>query len=171
MDISTLESLSTELWLYIFNYLSSFDLFKAFFYINNKRIQQIIHSQSFVLNTKLLSYSKMNEMFVTPSYLLLLRTIILDNSCSSWAFYNYWTKKVSPLFMTPKLERLIVQKTSYYIYGFVDSVFTPFSLGSSLQYLHLIFQCPDSTYMWFLNNLMQAETSFHTMIFEIKKGM
>ncbi|CAF4438961.1 unnamed protein product [Rotaria sp. Silwood2] len=169
MDISKLESLPTELWLHILSYLSSFDLFKAFFRINNKRIQQIIDSQSFLLNTKLISYSEMNQIFLMHSYLLQLCTIILSNSCSSSAFYKYWTKNLPPMSIIPKLEQLIVLNAGYYIYGLVDSLLIPLSLGNSLQYLHLIFQCSDRTYMMFLNFVIQAKISFHTMIFEIEK--
>jgi hypothetical protein len=171
MDISKLESLPTELWLYIFNYLSFFDLFKAFCHIQNKRIQQIIHSQSFVLNTKLISYSEMNQIFVMPNYLALLHTVILDNSCASSAFYKYWTKIIPPMYKTPKVERLIVLQTEYYIYNIVDSLLISLSLGDSLQYLHLIFQYPHSKYNMVLEHLIKSETSFHTMIFEVEKGM
>jgi hypothetical protein len=172
MNISTFESLSTELLLYIFSYLSSFDLFNGFSHMNNKRLQQIIHCQSFTLNTKLISYSKMHQIFTTPNYLLLLRTIILDNSDSCQAFYDYWREN-SPTSITPKLERLIVKKIEYFVYGFVDYLLTPLSLGNSLKYLHLIFRhnCSDLTYMCFVSTLINARISFHTMIFEMEKGM
>jgi hypothetical protein len=70
------------------------------------------------------------------------------------------------MYKTPKVERLIVLQTEYYIYNIVDSL-----LISLSQYLHLIFQYPHSKYNMVLEHLIKSETSFHTMIFEVEKGM
>ena len=171
MNISKFESLPTELCLSIFNYLSSFDLFNAFFHINNKRFQQIIDCQTFIFNTKLISYLKMNQILNTSNYFLLVRTIILDNSDSCQAFYKYWREN-SSILITPKLERLIVKKMEYYLYSFQFPLIS-LSFGNSLKCLHVIFPytCSDSSYMFFINILIKAQISFHTMIFEMEKGM
>jgi hypothetical protein len=79
----------------------------------------------------------------------------------------------SSILITPKLERLIVKKMEYYLYSFVEFPFQSLSFGNSLKYLHVIFPytCSDSSYMFFINNLIKAQISFHTMIFEMEKGM
>jgi hypothetical protein len=171
MNISKLESLPTELWLLIFDYLSSFDLFKAFFDIKIKRIEHIMMSRPLILNTKLMSYTQMSNMCTLPNFFTLLHTIILDNSSASMAFYRYWTTMTSPTHFTPSIKRLIVMETEYHAYGIVYDLVRPLSLGNTLQYLHLEFEYPDNEYMEFLTSLAKTQTSIHTMILEVKKGM
>ncbi len=92
MNVNKLELLPTELWLLIFDYLSSFDLFKAFSDIKNKRIEHLVMSRSLVLNTKITSHAQMNDMITMPHFFTLLHTIILNCSCASVAFYDYCTQ-------------------------------------------------------------------------------
>ncbi|CAF1301281.1 unnamed protein product [Adineta steineri] len=70
----------------------------------------------------------MRQIFTTSNYLLLLRTIILDNSDSCFAFYDYWTNN-SLTTIIPKLERLIIKKAQYYQCGFIDRSLIPLSTG------------------------------------------
>jgi hypothetical protein len=171
MNISKLESLPTEIWLLIFDYVASFDLFKAFFDIRNKRIEHIMMSRPLVLNTKLMSYTQTSNMIILPNFFTLLHTIILDNSSASMAFYKYWTTVASPAQFIPLIKRLIVMDTEYHSYGLVYSLIKPLSLGNTLQYLHLEFEYPDDEYMRVLSNLITTQTSIHNMILEVKKGM
>lgn len=171
MNISKLESLPTELWFLIFDYLTSFDLFKAFFGIKNKRIEHIMMSRSFVLNTKLMSYTQMSNMCMLPNFFTLLHTIIIDNSSASMAFFQYWTTMTSPTYFIPSIKRLIVMETQYSAYDIVHSLIKPLSLGNTLQYLYLEFEYPNDYYMTVLTHLAETQTSIHSMILEVKKGM
>lgn len=126
-----------------------------------------------MLNTNLISYCEMNEIFDVDGYLLRLETIVLNNSCSSFAFYKYWTtmSNSSTICLTPKLEKLIVLTTDSYEFSLVKNVLFPFSLMNSLKYVHLIFVRFDYDYMYFVNNFIKKQISFSTMIFEISQSM
>jgi hypothetical protein len=172
MNTSKFELLPNELLSLIFDYLSSFDLFKAFFDIQNERIKHLFMSRPLVLNAKIMSHAQMNNIFSVPNFSALLRTIILNNSCASSAFYEYWTTATSPKYLTPSVERLIIMETEYYTYDIVYSLITPLSLGdNTLKYLHLVFEYPNDRYMLVLINLIETQTSVHSMILEVEKGM
>ena len=165
------EYLPPEIWLHIFDYLSSFDLFHAFADINNVRTQDIVFSRSLALNARTISYSKMKQIFSTPRYLILLRTVTLDNSLTSQAFYAYWTRMISPIYITPNIERLIIHEAEYYMYTIIDDLLKPLSVGSSLRCIHLFFVSCNMYYTSFLEALIRSATSFHTMILEVEHGM
>jgi hypothetical protein len=170
MNITKFESLPNELWILIFGYLSPFDLFKAFFDIKNQRIKHIIMSQSLVLDARIMSYAQMNNIFNTPNFSNLLRSIILNNSCTSIAFYEHWREMTSPNYLTPSIERLVIVEAEYYTYGIVYLI-AHLSLGNILQYLHLEFEYPNYEYMHVLITLVETQTSVHSMILGVKNGM
>lgn len=171
MNINKLELLPNELWLLIFGYLSSFDLFQAFFDIENKRIRHMLMSRSLIFNTQILSYTQMNNIVKIHEFFTLLRTIILDDSCSSLAFYDFWTTVTSPVYITPSIERLIIKKTEHYADNIVNDLIKPLSFGNTLQYLHLTFESVDSDYTLVLTDLAKTQSSVPTMILEVQKGM
>ncbi len=123
--MNKLELLPTELWFLIFDYLSSFDLFKAFFDIKNKRIEHLVTSRSLVLNTKITSHTQMNDMIMMPHFFTLLNTIIMNYSCASVAFYDYWTEMASLTQFTSSIQRLIVTKAECYASDLVSMLIKP----------------------------------------------
>lgn len=165
-----LELLPTELWLLIFDYLSSFDLFKAFFDIKNKRIEYLLRSRSLVLNTNITSHVQMNDMIMMPHFFTFLNTIIMNYSCASVAFYDYWTKMTSLTQFTSSIQRLIVTETECYAYDIVPILIKPLLLGNTLQYLHLMFEYPNRDYIEVLMNLAETQMSIPSMILEVRKG-
>jgi hypothetical protein len=139
MSTYNYESLPAEIWLHIFDYLSSFDVFQAFAEIRNGRAQQMMLSRASALKASRMSYAKMKEIFSTPHYLVLLRTITLDNSLTFQAFYGYWTRMISPVSITPITERLLIHEAEYDTYTLADDLLKPLSFGSSLRCIHLLF--------------------------------
>jgi hypothetical protein len=87
------------------------------------------------------------------------------------AFYEYWTTTTSPTHFIPSIKRLIMTETEYHAYDVVYSLITPLSLSNTLQYFHLEFEYPNGDYMTVLTSLVQTQTSIHSMILKVKKGM
>ena len=168
--MNKLEFLPNEIWFLIFDYLSPFERFKAFFYIKNKRIEQFVASQSFVLNTKFLSYAQLNDMIKMPEFFALINTIIMSKSCTSVAFYDYWSKMPWRWLFTSSIQRLVITEAECYASDLVPMLIEPLAFNKTLQYLHLVFEYPGSEYMNVLITLAATRTSIPTMILEVKKG-
>lgn len=166
----TFSSLPNEIYLLILGYLSSFERYKAFFAIGNKRLQGILHCQSLTLNATLISYTEMNEMFLSSDYFRLLDTIILDQFCSSVALIDYWEKKLSSVTLTPNLQRLLVEGAERYGYSLPHPLLSFLATTTPLQSIDLTFESTNSSYEVFIERLIKRNISFHTMIFKMKEG-
>ncbi|CAF4695793.1 unnamed protein product [Rotaria socialis] len=105
-----------------------------------------------------------------PNFSNLLQTIILNNSCASVAFFEHWIGMISPNYLTPSIERLVIIETGYYTYG-IAYLIKHLTLGNTLQYLHLVFEYPDDDYMHVLIALVKTQISVHSMVLEVENGM
>ncbi|CAF3475682.1 unnamed protein product [Rotaria socialis] len=104
-----------------------------------------------------------------PNFSNLLQTIVLNNSCASLAFFEHWIGMISPNYLTPSIERLVIIETEYYTYGIVYLI-KHLTLGNTLQYIHLVFEYPDDDYMHVLVTFVKTQTSVHSMILEVENG-
>ena len=168
--MNKLDLFPNELSFLIFDYLSSFDQFKAFSQIKNQRIEHLVASRSFVLNTKVLAHAQMNDIITMPQFFTLLSTIIMSESCASVTFYDYWTKMPSLTQFTPSIQQLVITKAEYYANGLVSMLIEPLALSKTLQHLHFVFEYPDSECMKVLVKLAAMPISIPNMILEVRKG-
>jgi hypothetical protein len=67
----------------------------------------------------------MNDMIMMPHFFTLLNTIIMNYSCASVAFYDYWTEMASLTQFTSSIQRLIVTKAECYASDLVSMLIKP----------------------------------------------
>ena len=170
MSVGKLESLPAELCLKLFEYLSSFDLLRAFADLNNARLQQLAFSRPFALDASIIGYAEMKQIFATPRLLVQLRSITRNSSLTADAFYAYWTQMIAPAYIKPHIDRLLVTNVNHHPYTLVPALLQQLSFESNLHYIHLRFPYLTVSYTMVLQQLVRTATSFQTMILEIDEG-
>jgi hypothetical protein len=181
MKNNTLESLPNEILLIIFNYLTSFDLCRAFIDVRNARFERLLACIHHSLNVSSIRCEQMRRFLARSNgdtasrFATLINTVVLDDSLPCRMLIEHWTKTLDDTeslnVCLPSIKRLIV-KADYYEYHLVEPLLLPLVSGrNTLQYLHLVFERPTYTYPTILSQLVLHRISVQTMILEVEKGM
>ena len=180
MERNTLESLPNEVLLFVFTYLSSFDLCQAFLEVKNDRFKHLLITLRHSLDVSSLRYNVLRQFLYSnddymKQFTALVQTVILRDSPACWMLRDHWEKTLkdperSNVFL-PSLKQIIVLNTAYHG-DFVDSIVVPLvSMTNTLQCLHLVFKYPDHVYKAALYWLIRLHISVHTMILEVQQGI
>jgi hypothetical protein len=180
MKKNTLESLPNELLLIIFSYLSSFDLCRTFLDVKNARIQRLLTSMRHWLDVSSMHYGQFcqflsNNNDTTKRFTAMVDTAVLRDTCACRALFDYWIETIDGRQLLnmwpPSIKQLLVLNAEYYPY-IVRCLLKPLVFSNNvLQYLHLVFERPTSTYSSVLSDLVSYRIPVPTMVLEVKQGM
>lgn len=174
MPITSIESLPNELWLLVFNYLSSIDLFRAWNGLNH-RIDSLLSLKpsSTILDTSQYNHNAVhfidmqqfiqNEHSWSKRLRLSIDTVRLCDTIATDAFNT----KLSTMF--PSLHRLILTEAAIYKFDIID-LLTPIS--KTLRHLHITFRrlTDKSSYFQTLSQFHEHQLSFYSMTFDVIHG-
>ena len=170
MKSTSIESLPNELWLFMFKYLSSIDLFRAWIHLNH-RIDELlfsIKSCSIILDTSQINpnavrfvdmqqliqseHSWAKRLRLSIDTLRLCDTIAADTFRHSIPF--------------PSVRQLFLTEAAIYKFDITDLLIP---LSKTLRDIHITFRrlTDKSSYFQILNKLHEHKLSFYKMTFDV----
>ncbi len=177
----TFESLPNEIWLMIFGYVSSWQIWRAFFGIN-RRLNQLFTSGIIrhTIDLRDISYSQIIELLDEHSknshcqwqveLVSRAHAICVENEFDYELLFDRWiaTKKnwrLSSLRVIHVLPEAITSIWSLFNTNKFLTLFEP-----PLHCIHLVFDDPSYTYFETLSVMVRNHISYPTMILEVTKG-
>ena len=181
IEMCSFESLPNEIILLVFEYLSLFDLYQAFYHLINTRLVRLLFAKRHSLVTgslrceqmcRLLHESNLSHLQCLTN---LIETLVLDDPYATTPFLQSVTPhmaKTQPFNLRfPSLKYLLIIKANHYSGGLIRSLLLSMNFcNHPLQRVHLLFEGPSDSYSCILYNLVSSRISFPTMILEVENG-
>ena len=175
------ESLPNEIILLIFEYLSLFDLYQAFYHLDNTRLVRLLLAKRHSLVTGSLRCEQMCRLFHVSnlSHLQpltnLIETLVLDEPSASSMFLEYVTPRMEETqpfnLRFSSLKYLLIINACWYSTKLTQSLLPLLNFCKHpLQRVHLVFERPSDGYYYMLSSLVSERISFPTMILEVENG-
>ncbi|CAF4000400.1 unnamed protein product [Rotaria sordida] len=175
------ESLSNEIWLIIFNYLSSRHIWRAFVGIN-KRLNQLLTSDLIchTIDLKDLSYSEIVELLEDrdnnsydhqrqAEFVSHAHAICLENQFDYEILIDRWiTTKTNWQFSSIQSSYILLNAIKS-MYSLVSQLKFTIFLESELHYLHLVVEDSYYSYHSILSEMVEKHISYPIMILEVTK--
>ena len=175
------ESLPNEIILLLFEYLSLFDLYQAFYHLDNTRLVRLLLAKRHSLVTGSLRCEQMSRLLHVNNLSHLqcltnmIETLVLDDPYATIPFLETVTPrmvKTQPFNLRfPSLKYLLIIKADYHAKELTQGLLLSMNFcNHPLQRVHLLFERPSDDYSSVLSSLVSKRISFPTMILEVENG-